>query len=1022
MAHDHLHARIHSLEKGLKERETKISSLESAIDKLTVIKSQHHGSPSTVHADREGPSVEWPATRIRETFINYFRKHSFHPHTFYPSCPVIPLDDPTLLFINAGMNQFKPIFLGQVDPNHPMSKLQRAVNSQKCIRAGGKHNDLDDVGKDVYHHTFFEMLGNWSFGDYFKQETIEMSFNLLTKVYQIDAERLYATYFGGDPKQQLLPDEETRAIWLKYLPSSRVLPFGCKDNFWEMGDIGPCGPCTEIHYDRLGNRDAAALVNADVPDVIEIWNNVFIQFNRENSGKLVPLPNKHVDTGMGFERLASILQGKTSNYDTDVFTPLFHTIQSITKAEPYEGKLGAEDANNKDMAYRVVADHIRTLTFAIADGVMPSNDGRGYVLRRILRRAVRYGQQFLNAPKGFLNQLVRVVVDMMHNTFPELKVKQNEVEQAILEEEESFGRTLNKGIEKFRKIVESVQGARDGEKQQAPAISGKDAFFLYDSMGFPLDLTQVMAEEEGMTVDVEGYGEQMKLQSERSKQDRKKGSGDNARPLVLEAQETNALLELGIPTTNDDAKYEWNKALQAKVVAIFTTTDSSCEFVSAVTAQKHDRIGIVLDRTSFYAQAGGQVYDTGSLEKDQPAGTRFNIDAVESYAGYVLHAGTLESGSLQVGDDISCQVDYDRRSKIAPNHTMTHVLNFALRKVLVKNVDQRGSLVDDVRMRFDFTTNKPLSPSQLQAVENMCENSIKQELQVFTKNTSQTDARRIQGLRAVFGETYPDTVRVVSIGQMIDPMLKDPENSTWSNFSVEFCGGTHLENTKQARKFVLYEEGAIARGIRRISAYTGQEALNAEKRGQELQKQLDCIKAMQDSDFIANVTAFRPILDASLISLPLKDHLRKELEVLVDRVKTLKKKEAALRAADAITQAIKQVKEAQEKSTKFVVARMQAGTDVKLGREILAAMSNALPEGSFMVFSTDDDAKKTAAFCQVSQHHADTKQLDARQWVNEAMKPMNGKGGGKSALNANGQAKIMDHIEEAMAIAESYVR
>lgn len=773
MALDHLHARIHSLEKGLNERESKISVLESAIDRHIATKSQHHEShlnSSSASSNMEASSEEWPATRIRETFINYFKNHSSHPHTFYPSCPVVPFDDPTLLFINAGMNQFKPIFLGQVDPNHPMSKLNRAVNSQKCIRAGGKHNDLDDVGKDVYHHTFFEMLGNWSFGDYFKRETIEMSFNLLTKVYRIDADRLYATYFGGDPKQQLLPDEETRAIWLKYLPPSRVLPFGCKDNFWEMGDIGPCGPCTEIHYDRLGNRDASALVNADVPDVIEIWNNVFIQYNRENSGKLVPLPNKHVDTGMGFERLASILQGKTSNYDTDVFTPLFQTIQTITKAEPYEGKLGAEDANNKDMAYRVVADHIRTLTFAIADGIMPSNDGRGYVLRRILRRAVRYGQQFLNAPKGFLNQLVQVVVNMMHNTFPELKTKQKEVEEAILEEEESFGRTLNKGIEKFRKIVESVRGANQRDNQKALVISGKDAFFLYDSMGFPIDLTQIMAEEEGLIVDVEGYEEQMKLQSERSKQDRKKGSGNGTRPLVLEAKETNALMEQGISITNDDPKYEWNKTLHAKVVAIFATTESSCEFVSIVTPQKHDRIGIILDQTSFYAQAGGQVYDTGSLLKDQPVGTRFNIDAVESYAGYVLHTGTLESGSLQVGEDVSCQVDYERRRKIAPNHTMTHVLNFALRKVLLTNVDQRGSLVDDVKMRFDFTTNKPLTSSQLQAVENMCEDSIKQELQVFTKNVSQTDARRIQGLRAVFGETYPDIVRLVSIGQAIDPV------------------------------------------------------------------------------------------------------------------------------------------------------------------------------------------------------------------------------------------------------------
>ncbi|KAG2519310.1 hypothetical protein JM16_007200 [Phytophthora kernoviae] len=964
-------------------------------------------------------SVEnWPAARIRKTFVEYFEQQKDLPHTFYRSCPVVPLDDPTLLFINAGMNQYKPIFLGQVDPSHPMAKLERACNSQKCIRAGGKHNDLDDVGKDVYHHTFFEMLGNWSFGNYFKKEAVHMSFTLLTEVFGIDANRLYATYFGGDEAQGLPSDEETRQIWLNYLPTERVLPFGCKDNFWEMGDVGPCGPCTEIHYDRIGNRDAAEFVNADRPDLIEIWNNVFIQFNREQDGKLVSLPHKHVDTGMGFERLASILQGKDSNYDTDVFTPLFAAIQKSTKAAPYTGKLGAEDPDKKDMAYRVVADHIRTLTFAITDGAVPSNDGRGYVLRRILRRAVRYGQQFLNAPSGFLTELVPVVVNMLQEAYPELTQKQKEVEEIVLDEEKSFGRTLNKGIERFKKIAQSIREANAGSNKPL-VVPGEDAFFLYDSMGFPIDLTEIMAEEEGMTVDVKGYEEQMRLQSERSKMDRKKGGSNGARPLVLEARETSALASKHINATDDMAKYEWNVTTSAKVVAIFTTTASSSDFVDEVKAGDFERVGVILNNTSFYAQAGGQIYDTGALTASN---FKLDVDSVESYAGYVMHMGPISSGAIKVGDSVECHVDYVRRSKVAPNHTMTHVLNFALRKVLGTTVDQRGSLVDESRLRFDFTNSKAIKPNQLEAVETICDDIIKQQLEIYTQNSAQADAKRIQGLRAVFGETYPDFVRVVSIGQPIAPMLEDPENSSWSNFSVEFCGGTHLKNTKEAKKFVLYEEGAIAKGIRRVSAYTCELATEAEERGAKLQADLDAIDKLSGNEFVESVSSFKPILDQALISLPLKDKLRKQVDGLVNRVKKIKKEAAAARAANGVRDATTEATKAKEAGQEIVIVKFDVGTDSKLGREMLEAMTNILPTGSFMIFSTDSDANKTAAFTQVSQQHVDTKQLDARKWVNHAMAAMKGKGGGKDALNATGQAKTVEKVDEAVALAKAFVQ
>lgn len=641
---------------------------------------------------------KWPASKIRKTFIDFFVNKC--GHEVYPSCSVVPLDDPTLMFINAGMNQYKPIFLGQVDPSHPMAKLTRACNSQKCIRAGGKHNDLDDVGKDVYHHTFFEMLGNWSFGSYFKKEAIGWSWELLTQVFQLEKDRIYASYFGGDEKLGLEADIEARDIWLKYLPKERVLPFDCKDNFWEMGDVGPCGPCSEIHYDRIGNRDAAALVNADVPDVIEIWNNVFIQYNRLSDGSLELLPQKHVDTGLGFERLASILQGKDSNYDTDVFMPLFAKIQQLTGAEAYSYRVGKEDVGNKDMAYRVVADHIRTLTFSITDGALPSNEGRGYVLRRIIRRAVRYGMQILNAKVGFMTKLVPVVVDMLKEAFPELEVKQKFVEEIVYDEEVSFSKTLNKGIEKFNKTAAIMKA--EGKN----VIPGDTAFYLYDTMGFPLDLTQLMAEEQELTVDIDGYKAKMKEQTERSKGNWKAGAA-GIKPLVLEANETSTLKNNHVQHTQDEFKYDWNSNVQAQIASIFTQNG----FVNEV-SQDDASVGIILDKSSFYAQSGGQVNDTGTIVA---ADKSFSIavHGVESYAGYVLHLGKVTSGIVAKNTSVECQVDYKRRAKIAPNHTMTHVLNFALRKVLGSTVDQRGSLVDDARLRFDFTNNKPLKPDQV---------------------------------------------------------------------------------------------------------------------------------------------------------------------------------------------------------------------------------------------------------------------------------------------------------------------
>jgi len=461
----------------------------------------------------------WPAAKVRQTYIDYFVQK--HEHLFVPSSQVVPHDDPTLLFANAGMNQFKPIFIGTVDPLSDMSNWKRAANSQKCIRAGGKHNDLDDVGKDVYHHTFFEMLGNWSFGNYFKQEAIDMAWDLLTNVYGLAPERLYATYFEGDKKDGVPADEEAREIWRKYLPDNRIIPFDKKDNFWEMGETGPCGPCTEIHYDRIGNRDVPELVNMDDPDVLEIWNLVFMQFNRGDSGKLTPLPAKSVDTGMGFERLVSCLQDKPSNYDTDCFTPLFEAIQKVTGfKEAYGGLVGEDDKTERDMAYRVLADHIRTLTIAITDGAQPGNQGRNFVLKRVLRRAVRYGHEILGAEIPFLYKLVPVVSDSLGTFFPELTKKVGAVQTIIKAEEEKFRQLLEKGSGIIAREIARVQ--KRGETELSAKFTAK----MWNSYGFPFDLVELIAEENKCTVDIPGYEKIMEAERIKSRNARKSGRED----------------------------------------------------------------------------------------------------------------------------------------------------------------------------------------------------------------------------------------------------------------------------------------------------------------------------------------------------------------------------------------------------------------------------------------------------------------------------------------------------------------
>lgn len=752
------------------------------------------------------------ADEIRTQFLEFFKKQE---HTYVHSSSTVPLDDPTLLFANAGMNQYKAIFTGTVDPSSPMAKLTRATNSQKCIRAGGKHNDLDDVGKDSYHHTFFEMLGSWSFGNYFKKEAIEWAWILLTKQWGIDPDRLYATYFEGCPEKGLEPDNEARDEWLKYLKPHQVLTGDMKDNFWEMGDVGPCGPCSELHYDRIGGRDASHLVNMDDPDVLEIWNLVFMQFNRDPDG-LKPLPANSVDTGMGLERLVSVLQDKRANYDTDMFWPYFHHIHEMTGTRAYTSKYGKDDVDGVDMAYRVLADHARTLTVALADGGRPDNTGRGYVLRRILRRAIRYGHEKLHMKVEHLCSLVDVVVNNLGAAFPELKKDPETTKEIMQEEWTQFMKTLDRG----QKILER----KIKQQNLTDTLPGDIAWLLYDTYGFPLDLTTLIAEENGLTVSCDEFEQERLKAVERSKAT---GAGIDE-SINLDVHGIAKLQSDGVPPTDDSAKqnykYESGAYVFPKIKAKVLALRFNKEFHQS---SNGGEIGVLLDVTNFYAEQGGQVYDVGFFSRKDDADFEFNVKNVQIRGGYVLHVGTL-IGSLSVGDELELNIDDERRVCIMPNHTGTHVLNFALRQVLGE-ADQRGSLVAPDRLRFDFTASGALKANQVKQVEDICNEVIAKGGAVSCQDAPLSMAKSIQGLRAVFDETYPDPVRVVSIGVPVDELLANPSSEAAQKTSVEFCGGTHVRDISHARKFVLVSEDAISKGVRRVISLTGAEAEKAER-------------------------------------------------------------------------------------------------------------------------------------------------------------------------------------------------
>ncbi|KAM0746309.1 hypothetical protein T439DRAFT_330022 [Meredithblackwellia eburnea MCA 4105] len=938
----------------------------------------------------------WPAAKVRQTYLDYFQNIKGEEHTFVPSSSTIPYEDPTLLFANAGMNQYKAIFLGTVDPSSHFAKLKRAVNSQKCIRAGGKHNDLDDVGKDTYHHTFFEMLGNWSFGDYFKKEATFHAWNLLTKVFGLPKDRLYVTYFEGG--FGLPPDLETKDFWLALgVDESRIIPGNAKDNFWEMGATGPCGPCTEIHYDRIGGRNAAHLVNMDDPDVLEVWNLVFIQYNREADSSLRPLPAKHVDTGMGFERLVSVLQDKRSNYDTDVFLPLFARIQELTGARAYTGKLGAEDIDGIDTAYRVVADHVRTLTFAISDGGVPSNVGRGYVLRRVLRRGARYVRKKFGTKIGtFFSDLAPTLIAQMGSFFPEIQGKLEDLKEILDEEEESFSRTLDRGEKLFEGYV---QAAKEANTTQ---LAGADVWRLYDTYGFPVDLTLLMAEEKGLTFDQAEFEKAQEASKEASKGAGKKGDGQTVRLDVhdIASLESNK----DVPKTDDKYKFDLGN-VDSVVKAIY---HSSKFFASTTETPEKELIGILLDKTNFYAESGGQENDTGRIVIDGKAD--FVVEDVQVFNGYVLHIGYMKEGTLAVGDSVVSAYDELRRWPLRNNHTGTHILNYALREVLGDHIDQKGSLVAPSKLRFDFSHKAPIATEDLAKIEGISNEWIKKNVKVFSKEVDLKTAQQIPGLRAVFGEAYPDPVRVVTLEFSVEEITADITNPKWRQTSVEFCGGTHVAKTGDIKDFIITEESGIAKGIRRVIAITGEEARAASLRASDAEARFAAIEKLEGKEKDKALKVYDTELSTLDISVVRKEALKEKLKVVRKAVADAgraQEKEQSKQVTELVTAYFKEKPDA-----KIIATRLDASGNVKV-MQAATLQAKTLGKAAYFFSVSDEDKVVHVNFLPKEEI---SKAFNAKTWIQPVSAILGGKGGGKDD-STQGVGTEVDKIDEAIAAA-----
>lgn len=868
--------------------------------------------------------------RIRNKFLHFFKSKG---HQIVPSAPMVNKNDPTLMFTNAGMNQFKDFFLGNKTPENA-----RVTDTQKCLRVSGKHNDLEEVGLDTYHHTMFEMLGNWSFGDYFKKEAISWAWELLTEVYQLPAERLYVTVFEGDESDQLQFDQETFDIWKNNIPEERILNGSKKDNFWEMGDVGPCGPCSEIHIDlrteeEINKIAGKELVNNDHPLVIEIWNLVFIQFNRLASGALENLPAKHVDTGMGFERLVMAIQGKHSNYDTDLFQPLIAVLEK-------ESGIKYGLANETDVAFRVIADHIRAIAFAIADGQLPSNNKAGYVIRRILRRAIRYGYTFLNFKAPFINHLIPVLANQFEDVFPELKSQQEFVVKVIQEEENAFLRTLENGLKRLDQIKKELKG-------KSETIDGKVAFELYDTYGFPLDLTALIAKEGGLNVDQESFEQEMQVQKSRSK--------------AASAMETGDWITV---KTEDNVEFVGYDHLE--------TTSHIIKY-REIKGKKKNQFQIVLDKTPFYAESGGQVGDTGYLENHDE---KIRITDTKKENDLIIHfADQLPANKAATYKAV---VDHKKRLLTESNHSATHLLHAALKQVLGDHVQQKGSLVNEKVLRFDFSHFTKMTAEEIKHVEKIVNEKIRSNINRGEQPNVPIEEAQAMGATALFGEKYGDFVRVISFDK---------------DFSMELCGGTHVPATGRIGLFKIVSESSVAAGVRRIEAITAETAENY------VNDQLDIIEALKHT--LKNPKDINKAVNDLVEE---KNRLNRELELVqLQEVGRLKSSLAAnARQVDGVKVIIKKVELPSADALK------------KLAFEI--KNENA----SIILILGADIASKPQIAVVISEHLVKEKGLNAGNMVRELSKEIKGGGGGQPFFATAG-GKDLNGLNAVIVKAEALV-
>jgi alanyl-tRNA synthetase len=878
----------------------------------------------------------------------------------------VPVGDDTLLFANAGMNQFKDIFLGLSAPD-----CRRAVNSQKCLRVSGKHNDLEEVGKDTYHHTFFEMLGNWSFDDYFKAEAIRWAWELLTKLWKIEPGRLWATVFAGSADDSLPKDEEAAQLWTKVtaIPPERVLAFGRKDNFWEMGVTGPCGPCSEIHIDLGADscdmkkvKDHTCGVNAGCARFIELWNLVFIQYNRADDGKLSPLGANYVDTGAGLERIAAVLQKKRSNYDTDLFMPVINHLSSITSRK-YTSALN----NKNDNAFRVVADHMRALVFAITDGATPSNEGRGYVIRRILRRAARFGRE-LGMHEPFMYKLVPVVVECLGDVFGEIAERAEYVSTVIQSEEQSFGRTLDRGIEIFNTAAERA------EKSTQKTISGEDAFQLYDTYGFPLDLTQLMAAERSLKVDTTGFEELMDQQRQRAR--------------AAQKSATFTVADAELPVTEDLHKYRTDRCEAAVIGWVESqgySNQGRIEAAADTCTERSRSIGIVLDRTCFYAEAGGQVGDCGVIESEHG---RFIVEDTTKMANCVIHQGKFAEGTFTVGEKVTAIVSKDRDA-IKKNHTATHLLQWALQQTLGKSVAQQGSLVGPEYLRFDFTWPKALTTEQIKKVEALVKEKIAEDEPIVCRVMPRDKAQKL-GAMALFGEKYGSEVRVVAIGT-------EDESRLTEAFSKEFCGGTHVERIGSIGGFKITKEESISAGVRRITALTGENLTEF------LEKRSDIIDEL-----------------CKTLKVPAEEIIDRVEKLMEENRKLAKQLKSASRQAgsDIMAEAKKLLEKCEKLGETSVVVGQLSATSVEQARSAID-MVKKKAKSAAIVFGFDDDGK--AALLAAVTDDLVKKRLDATDIVKAIAPIIDGGGGGRPQM-AQAGGQNLEKINEALAKASATIK